>query len=168
MIGKVSILGLGTRGNKWLGLCSRAGWEVAGFDPDDRAGRAGKVRDWKRADTISSCVSSADWVICCLPERLDLLRPVLQRAQAEAPETAVIAVTSRVHDIEAVQGCAIRPGNVMLLTDGEDGGLALDLSAKNDEAFRTRVAETLAGFAAVLSLTEDDQPGAQDIESRGA
>ena len=39
MKGRVAILGLGSRGTGWAETCLAAGWDVHGFDPDDRAGR---------------------------------------------------------------------------------------------------------------------------------
>lgn len=162
MTGHAAILGLGQRGSRWAEVCRKAGWDVAGFDPDDRAGLSlASDKAWRREKTISGTVKGMDWVICCLPERLELMRTVIRRAQAAAPDHAMIAVASRAFDIEAVQGCSIRTAQVFRVTEDEDGGLVLDLNAQNSDDLRESVKETFAGLAAVLSLmpvedTEDD------------
>ncbi|NNE82032.1 MAG: hypothetical protein HKN18_17320 [Silicimonas sp.] len=154
MTGRAAILGLGRRGTRWAEACQKAGWEVVGFDPDDRAGRtlAGD-KTWHREQTISGTVKGVDWVICCLPERLELMRTVVRRAQAAAPEGAMIAVASRTFDIDAIQGCSIRPSRVFRVTEDDDGALTLDLNAQNPEDMRNLVKETFSGLAAVLSLS---------------
>ena len=117
MSSKAAILGLGERGRAWAGMFRDAGWRVSGFDPDPSAmGLPTGSRGWRREQTISSTVAYADWVICCVPDRLELMQKIIQRAQAEAADAAVIAVTSRLHDVDAVQGCAIRPAQVVLIT----------------------------------------------------
>jgi len=170
MTGRAAILGLGDRGRRWADACRHAGWEVAGFDPDDRAGQGLQGdKAWHREQTISGTVKGADWVICCLPERLELMRTVIQRAQAAAPEQAVIAVASRSFDIDEVQGCAIRPAQVVRVTEGSDGGLTLDLNARTHPELRDAATETLSGLAAVMSLSPDEgkhsQPKAPSKEA---
>ena len=154
MTGRAAVLGLGGRGARWVDTCLAAGWEVAGFDPDDRAsaGTDGGAA-WHREATISAAVKGASWVICCLPERLELMRTVIQRAQASAAADAVIAVASTEHDIEAVQGCAIRPAYVFRLSEGEAGELALDVSGRNDQDLRLRATEALAALSAAQSVS---------------
>ncbi|NNL72143.1 MAG: hypothetical protein HKP29_02140 [Silicimonas sp.] len=129
---KIAVLGLGSRGSAWAEAFRDAGWRVSGFDPDPIAnGPASGSRGWRRETTISSTASHADWVILCLPERLELVQKVIQRAQAEAPAGAIIAVVSARFDIDAVQGCAVRPERVVLI-DGLPGGNAdLNLSQRN-------------------------------------
>lgn len=153
MSGRAAILGLGSRGAKWAETCLSAGWDVRGFDPDDRAGK--KITGgalWQREARISGAVAGADWVICCLPERLELMRTVIQRAQAAASEHSVIAVVSDAYDVDAVQGCAIRPSQVVRLTEGEAGAISLDVSGLNDANIRSRVTETLAIFSAASAI----------------
>lgn len=168
MTGRAAILGLGDRGTRWAETCLAAGWEVRGFDPDDRAGRTvSGGAAWRREATISGAVKRAGWVICCLPDRVELMRTVIQRAQASAPEGAVIAVVSEGHDIEAVQGCAIRPGCVFRLLDGEDGELALDLSTKNDSEARRAATEALAVLNAARAVIPTAS-GATDMRDAGS
>ena len=153
MKGRVAILGLGSRGTGWAETCLAAGWDVHGFDPDDRAGRLiSGGASWRREATISGAVAKADWVICCLPERLDLMRTVIQRAQGAAADGAVIAVVSEAHDLEAVQGCAIWPGHVFRLIEGEAGELALDVNGQNGQDARARATEALAVLSAAHSV----------------
>ena len=148
MTDRAAILGLGRRGNRLAEACRNTGWDVAGFDPDDRAGRllAGD-KSWRREQTISATVKGADWVICCLPERLELMRTVIRRAQAAAPENAMVAVASRDFDIDAIQGCSLRPAQVFRVAVDEDGGLTLDLNAQNTYDVRDRVKDAFAGLA---------------------
>ena len=97
-------------------------------------------------------------MICCLPERLELVRTVIQRAQAIAKHGAVIAVVSDTFDVDAVQGCAIRPGYVFRLSGAEDGDLALDVSGQNDKATRERATEVLAMFSAASTVGDATRP----------
>lgn len=152
MSAKVAILGLGGRGARWVETCLAAGWDVRGFDPDDRAGRnTSGGASWRRENTISAAVSGADWVVCCLPERLELISTVVRRAQATTKD-AVIAVASGAHDVDAVQGCAIRPGHVFRLVEGEAGDLALDVSPLNDAKLRAAATEALAALSAAQTV----------------
>jgi len=153
MTERVAILGLGMRGAHWAETCLAAGWDVSGFDPDDRAGRSiSGGATWQRAPTISGAVKGATWVICCLPERLDLMRTVVRRAQASATKEAVIAVVSADHNIEAVQGCSIRPSHVFRLSDGHDGELSLDVSHANSAKQRQQATQALAILSAAQSV----------------
>jgi len=125
---------------------------VAGFDPDPRAGAAGlPAGDWRRAETISATVRGADLVVLCLPERLELVQTVLQRAQAEVPEGGVIAVDTGAFNAEAVQGGAIRPGQIVQVT-GSGGGFELGVTGRNDAEIRAVAGAVLAELAAVASL----------------
>lgn len=148
-----AILGLGRRGIRWARQALGAGWQVSGFDPDPSAGQAlAGTPEWRRETTISATVRKADLVICCLPERLELMQMVIQRAQAEVPGNAVIAVATGAQEIEAVQGCALRPGQVILVNETPGGGYSLDVTPKNDAVLRERAAELLVELAATLGL----------------
>ena len=170
MTERVAILGLGQRGVRWAETCLAAGWDVSGFDPDYRAGASiSGGATWQRAPTISSAVQGATWVICCLPERLELMRTVVQRAQASAKMDAIIAVVSADHNIDAVQGCAIRPSHVFRLNDDADGTLALDVSYLNGEKERQRTKEALAILSAAQSVAPPPEPDELDVpKSRNA
>ena len=150
---RVAILGLGARGARWADAFHQSGWLVTGFDPEPAAGRklAG-YPDMRREQTISATVQGADWVFCCLPERLELMQMVLQRAQAEAPREAFVAVASREHDVEAVQTCALRPAHVVRIAETDDGSLALDVTERNVSGLKAEAQQVLAELAAVLSL----------------
>lgn len=156
---KVAILGLGERGRAWAETFRGAGWRVSGFDPaTDAPGLPKGSKGWRRETTISATVGSADWVICCLPERIELFRKVIQRAQAAAPEAAVIAVSSRCHDVDAVQGCAIRPAQVILLAGETTQGIEMVLTARNTGELRIDALAT-------LSQVCPDQRAASGIEA---
>lgn len=153
MMRRVAILGLGATGLRWAEECLRAGWEVAVFDPDPTAGaRKGKA-GWRRDETISATVKGADWVLVAVPERLELIRSVIQRAQAEAPEAAVIVSTACELGIDDLQGCAWRPAQVVQASRDPTGGVVLTLSHRNPQDLRDELKRALAAIAAVASLT---------------
>jgi hypothetical protein len=156
-----AILGLGTRGSGWASTCLAAGWDVHGFDPaPEGLITAFWPEGCRRETTISGAVHRAEVIVCCLPERLELVQMVLQRAQAEAPRTALIAIASRQFDIDALQGCALRPGQVIRLNETDDGAVALDVTDRNAPELRAEARSVFAEFAAVRSIypapTEDD------------
>ena len=161
---RVAILGLGARGNDWAHTCLGAGWTVDAFDPapEGAAALAGEP-GFRREATISGAVKRADWILCCLPERLELIQTVMQRALAAAPEGAVIAVATRVHDVDVLQNCTIRPGQIVRLAETEEGGVTLDVTKRNAEEMRQAVERAFAELAAVRSLQPaQPQPGLPD------
>ena len=165
---KAAIIGLGARGVAWAELFRDAGWVVSGFDPDPEVmGLAAGTRGWRRAETISSTVARADWVLCCVSDRLELMTKIIQRAQAEAPREAIIAVTSRRHDAEAVQGCAIRAQQVVLLSETEEGAPEVGLTHRNAPDLRVSVLATLSEVcpAAVFSSGEAEPDQFPDARS---
>ncbi|MEM9969709.1 MAG: hypothetical protein AAF762_01235 [Pseudomonadota bacterium] len=163
MTRRAAILGLGQRGRIWADVFRAAGWQTRGFDPDENIGRTGA---WTREATISGTVHGADWVAVCLPERLELMQKVMQRAQFEAPEEAVFGVVTEEFGIEDIQNCALRPANVMLAEAKADGGFALDVSAKTTPRLRSIAEDLLAELAAHRSLeTPTAQPAPPDAES---
>ena len=170
---KAAILGLGRRGADWARLLHRAGWQVAGFDPDPLAkGLPASARDCRREETISATVRGADWIICCLPDRLELTQMVLKRAQAEAEEDAVVAVHSIRHDVHEVQACAMRAAAVVQVSDRPGGGFTLDVSTKNSDHAKSFAREVLAEVAALSTLDpgkpQRAQKAAQPPDSESA
>jgi len=165
---RAAILGLGRRGENWANLCLEAGWVVRAFDPAPGAASAvARLPGLRREDTISAAVRGANWVICSVPDRLELIQMVLQRAQAEAPPQAVIAVASALYDVDALQSCAIRPGQVVRLVGTGAGGVALDVTDRNADDLK-HLAQTLSTeLAAVGSLRDEGAayPGGADAES---
>ncbi len=161
---RAAILGLGARGTVWAHTCLDAGWAVRAFDPapDGLTGLTG-VPGFRRERTISAAVERADWILCCLPERLELIQMVMQRALAAAPEGAVTAVATRTHDIEALQSCTSRPGQIFRLAETEEGGVSLDVTERNAEDMRQAAEGAFAELAAVRSLRLlEDQPDLSD------
>lgn len=148
---RAAILGLGRRGQFWLRTALNSGWHVSGFDPDPAALPASRRSEWRREHTISATVKDADWMICCLPERLELMQKVIQRAQAEAPDACIIAVDTH-FDVENVQSCAMRRDQLVRVTFDNTAGFSLSVSAYNAPALKQEVTRTLAEFAATLSL----------------
>lgn len=161
---RAAILGLGTRGTGWAHTCLDAGWQVSAFDPapDGLAGLTG-LPGFRREMTISAAVKRADWILCCLPERLELIQMVMQRALAAAPEGAVAAVATRVHDTETLQNCTTRPGQIVRLAETETGGVTLDVTERNREETRQAAERAFAELAAVRSLLPvRDHPNLSD------
>lgn len=148
MSSKAAILGLGERGRGWARLFREAGWRVSGFDPDPLAvGLPQGSRGWRREQTISSTVAYADWILLCVPDRLELIQKVIQRAQAEASDAAVIAVTSQLHDVDAVQGCAIRPAQLILISGTLEQGIELNLTSRNAQELKVAAMAVLSEVA---------------------
>lgn len=145
---RAAILGLGRRGETWARLLHHAGWEVTWFDPEPASRDLSVVR----AGTISDCVAGADWVLVAVPERIELIRSVVQRVQASAPDGAVIAVASDRHKIDALQGCALRPEYVIRVGRRPEGGFLADLSPRNTGTTRSEATEVLAALAALDGL----------------
>lgn len=164
-----AILGLGWRGEGWAGLCLQAGWRVCAFDPAPSAASAVvRLPGLDRRDTISSAVRGADWIVCSVPDRLELIQKVVQRAQAEAPENAIIAIASRDHDVETLQSCAVRPAQVVRLIDPTAGGVALDVSERNTADLK-RLAKLLsAELAAIRSLRVGSAPEGYESDTESA
>lgn len=163
---RAAILGLGSRGLFWADACDASGWVLRVFDPDPMAGAALPPRI-RRESTISGSARGVDWVICCLPERLELVQKVVQRAQAEAPRDAVIAVTSEQFDIETLQAFMVRPERVIRLTGDPVQGVAFDVTDRNLPDLRRAAQAGVAELAAVVSLMPPppEKDGAQEAES---
>lgn len=162
-----AILGLGQRGAGWAETCLTSGWQVSTFDPDAGAG-AGLGRDvaLSRRVTISETVHRAELIITALPERLELVQMMLQRAQAAAPEDAVFCVASDRFDIEALQSSAIRPGQVFRLSHTDPGNVLLEASQANAGGARKAAKLMLADLMANRALVVDaavatSPPGAE-------
>ncbi|MEO9825457.1 MAG: NAD(P)-binding domain-containing protein [Paracoccaceae bacterium] len=148
---KIAILGLGQRGEFWLQTALQSGWQVSGFDPDPKALGTTRRGEWRREKTISGTVKDANWIVCCLPERLELMQKVIQRAQAEAPETSVIAVDTS-FPVDDVQTCATRRGQLVQVRFDLKDGFELAVTSKNAAPIKDAATTTLAEFAATLSL----------------
>lgn len=158
---RAAILGLGRRGEAWAGLCLKAGWDVHSFDPaPSTASAVARLPGLVSAGTISGAVRGADLVICSVPDRLELIQMVLKRVQAEASPEAVIGVASAGHDIEAIQTCSFRPGQIIRLIEPEAQGVAYDVTDRNPPEMRQWAECLAAELAAVLSFVpppEDHQ-----------
>ena len=152
----VAILGVGETGGLWARDFLEAGWRVRFFDPDPVAsGIAGLRTSCERNSTISGCVKDADWVVIALPDRLELMQKVIQRAQAEAPKNAVVAVVSRSHDVETVQTCALRPAQLVTVSQRDDGGFDMNVTSKNPDDFRRDAVLALSALSAVRTIGAD-------------
>lgn len=152
---KAAVLGLGERGALWAGAFIQSGWDVAGFDPE----ADGVIEQLKRETTISATVRGSDWIIVCLPERLELMQMVIQRAQTEAPDHAIIAIASRAFDVEQVQSCAIDPARVVLAS-GQEDGFSFDITSKTAGDVRHETILMFSELSAAVSVgtTEMEEP----------
>ncbi len=152
-----TILGLGDRGTSWAQTFVDAGWQVSAFDPDPDAFHAlPRSVGVRREATISAAVRQADCILCCLPERLELIQMVMRRALAEAPANVALAIASRAHDVDTLQCCTIRPAQVVRLDETEEGGVILDLSGINTPEIKETAERTFAELAAIRSLRPAD------------
>ncbi|MEM7752595.1 MAG: NAD(P)-dependent oxidoreductase [Pseudomonadota bacterium] len=166
---RAAILGLGRRGEAWASLCLEAGWDVSAFDPAPNAASAlARLPGTRRAETISTAVRGADWIVCSVPDRLELVQMVLQRAQAEMPPNGVVAVASPLYDVEALQSCTIRPGQIVRLAESEAGGVALDVTERNTPEFRMHAEALAAELAAVCSLRAGVGPDSYGADAESA
>ncbi|RMD92793.1 MAG: carnitine 3-dehydrogenase [Alphaproteobacteria bacterium] len=131
---RAAIIGGGVIGGGWAARFALMGWGVAVFDPDPEAARKlGEVlANARRAlpgladaplppegrveivPTISEAVRDADWIQESVPERLALKRKVYQQIQAHAPEGAVLASSTSGFKPSELQGCASRPGQIIV------------------------------------------------------
>lgn len=153
---KAAILGVGQTGGLWARDFLEAGWQVRFFDPDPVAdGIQGLRTSCDRASTISGCVGGADWILIAVPDRLELMQKVIQRAQAEAPHSAVTAVVTRLHDVEAVQSCALRPSQLVTVSRQDDGGFDMNVTSRNPDDFRQEAVLALSGLSAVRTIGAD-------------
>jgi 3-hydroxyacyl-CoA dehydrogenase len=149
-------LGAGQTGTLWAEDFLEAGWRVRIFDPDPSAATNEPLKSGtERAGTISGCVALADWILIALPDRLDLMQKVIQRAQAEAPRDAITAVVSRSHDIEAIQNCALHPAKLIKVARHEDGGFDMNVTSRNPDDFRNEAVLALSGLSAVRTIGAD-------------
>ncbi|MEM6386176.1 MAG: NAD(P)-binding domain-containing protein [Pseudomonadota bacterium] len=163
MTRRAAVLGLGRRGEVWARLCLDAGWRVRAFDPAPNAASAVvRLTGIERNETISAAVRGADWVICSVPDRLELIQMVVQRAQAEAPDGALIGVVSPQFDVQAIQSCALHAGQVVRLLTSATGGIAFDVTERNTSAVRQRAEQLAAELAACSSVR-----GTQEAPSIG-
>lgn len=166
---RAAVLGLGARGRVWAEAFQIAGWEVRAFDPDPEASCPILPRNaYRREDTISATVQGADWVAVCLPERLELLQKVIQRAQAEAPKDTLIGVVTREFGIDDVQSCALRPAMVIVTEAKDDGGYACAVTPKTDPAARATAEKVLAELAALGSIAALASLGLQPPDAESA
>lgn len=167
---KAAVLGLGERGQAWAEAFRDAGWRVSGFDPEPGVlGLPRGSRGWRREETISTTVAYSDWVVLCVPDRLELMQKVIQRAQAEAPERAILAVSSYQHDVDAVQGCAIRPARVVLVAGAPDLGVDLSVTGRNPAELKLDALAVLSEVCPRVMPAPDGAAGeAQSRDSKSA
>ena len=129
-----AIIGGGVIGGGWAARFLLNGWDVAVFDPDPEAKRKiGAVLENARYalpmlydvalppegrmtfhDTMSAAVDGAAWIQESVPERLALKRKVYQTLQEHCDAGAVIGSSTSGFKPSDLQGCATRPGQIIV------------------------------------------------------
>ncbi len=129
-----AIIGGGVIGGGWAARFLLMGWDVRVFDPDPQAERKiGEViANARRSlpglsdvalppegrlsfhDTMSDAVAGAVWIQESVPERLELKRKVYQTLQEHCDPAAVIASSTSGFKPSELQGCALRPEQIVV------------------------------------------------------
>ena len=129
-----AIIGGGVIGGGWAARFLLMGWDVRVFDPDPEAARKiGEVLDNARRslpglsdvalpeegrlsfhDTMSEAVAGAVWIQESVPERLELKRKVYQTLHVHCDAEAVIGSSTSGFKPSELQGCATRPGQIVV------------------------------------------------------
>ena len=133
--GKIAaIIGGGVIGGGWAARFLLMGWDVRVFDPDPESQRKiGEVLDNARRslpglhdvdlpregalsfhETMSEAVAGAIWIQESVPERLELKRKVYQTLQEHCSTDAIIGSSTSGFKPSELQGCATRPGQIMV------------------------------------------------------
>ncbi len=128
------MIGGGVIGGGWAARFLLMGWDVRVFDPDPQAARKiGEVLDNARRSlpglldvalppegtlsyhaTMSEAVAGAEWIQESVPERLELKRKVFQTLQEHCDPQAVIGSSTSGFKPSELQGCATRPGQIVV------------------------------------------------------
>ena len=129
-----AIIGGGVIGGGWAARFLLMGWDVRVHDPDPEAARKiGEVLDNARRalpglaavampaegrlsyhGSVAEAVAGADWIQESVPERLDLKRKVYRTVQAHCDEGAIIGSSTSGFKPSELQGCATRPGQIVV------------------------------------------------------
>ncbi len=129
-----AIIGGGVIGGGWAARFLLAGWDVRVFDPDPDAQRKiGEVLGNARRSLpgmyaeplppqgrlsfhakMSDAVEGASWIQESVPERLELKRKIYQQLQAQSSDRAIIGSSTSGFTPSQIQGCATRPGEIVV------------------------------------------------------
>lgn len=104
---QAAVIGLGERGQAWVARLVAEDWQICSFDPQVSVAIKGVVQ---RA-TISLSVEQAGLVIVAVPDRLALIRKVIQTVQGAAAPGCSVLVHSAL-PLADIRGCAARPQQV--------------------------------------------------------
>ncbi|MEX1184245.1 MAG: 3-hydroxyacyl-CoA dehydrogenase family protein [Gemmatimonadota bacterium] len=134
MTARVAVLGAGTMGHGIAQVAAMAGYQVSVVDSLPQLARSGLDRIRVNLDagvargkvdaadvaahmsrlsvapSLDSACAGADIIIEAVPERLELKRDVLERAERAASETALLATNTSSLSIGAMQQWLARPG----------------------------------------------------------
>lgn len=142
----VTIIGYGNRGRVWAHQAVQAGWYVRIFDPAATSGLDDERIS--QHELMSTAVDGADWIVLCLPDRLALLRKVIQHLQTTCGAQTAIGVMSVTSTVQDLQGCAKWPGAVVHVELPDHGTARLNVTPGNSDDV---VAQTRL-FIAALGL----------------
>lgn len=129
-----AIIGGGVIGGGWAARFLLMGWDVRVFDPDPEAKRKiSEVLAGARASlpglsdvamppegrlsyykAMSDAVAGAEWIQESVPERLELKRKVYQTLQEHCAPDAIIGSSTSGFKPSELQGCASRPGQIVV------------------------------------------------------
>lgn len=101
---RLALLGCGARGSNILTLAQYGNWSPLVFDPDPALRCPAP-----RAQTISQAVAEAPLIVIAVPDRIALMRKLVQVVQAHCPPSAEIVILSDAHEQDALRSCATRP-----------------------------------------------------------
>jgi 3-hydroxybutyryl-CoA dehydrogenase len=137
MTGRVAVLGAGTMGHGIAQVCAMAGFDVVLADATEDLARRGidrirgNLEDGVRrgkldsatadahiqristAETAEAAAAGADIIIEAVPERPDLKRDVLRRAEDAARDSALLATNTSSLSIADLQASLRRPGRFL-------------------------------------------------------
>lgn len=120
----IAVIGAGTMGGGIAAVCLSAGYRVRLYDPSREALERARTRIAKRVEDdagerldihyqLEGAAEGCDLLIEAVPEKLDLKRDVVARADAVAPEHAIFASNTSELSITAIAGATRRPGKVV-------------------------------------------------------
>ena len=158
-----AVIGGGAMGRRWAARFLMAGWKVRLFDPDratagmlgETLGGSGeRAARLRLACAMSEAVAGADWIQESVPERLGLKRKVCQVLQSHCDPDAVIASSSIGFRPAQIQGCAMRPGQIIIARSRDPAALRskvdLATSGANPPALVARARAALSGLGMLV------------------
>jgi len=128
------VLGAGVIGAGWVSRFLLMGWNVKVYDPDPEAPRKIQevMNNAKRSlpglydhklpdqggltisDTLEDAVTSAEWIVEAVPERLDFKHTIFRQLEVVCDENAIIASSTSGFKPSELQQDSIRPAQIIV------------------------------------------------------